>query len=523
MSKVGKWPRAVAVCALGGLIAAGVNVSAAGPAKAAAVCKGGVDSDFNGDQARDTVIADPEATVSEKERAGLVRIVLGNNQGVVELSQDSPNISDSAEAGDRFGFSLAVYDANRDGCSDLAVGIPYEDIGTVQDAGFVHLLYGSPDGLGQGTVSGKGFRQGSDGWVGEHLEAGDLFGHSLAATKSSTGIEYLITGSPGEDGAGMPDIGMVVAVHGPAYTVTRFTQDSIGVWESAEAYDRFGYSLAAAGNWFTVGIPGESMDQRRGAGAISVFKASINTDGIPDPAWGSGQARTGIGDSGAETGDAYGTSLAMVACCPNSASPTTPLEALIAVGAPGEDVGDVSDAGGVQIAQVTSAGGAALHSWITQDSPDVEGIAEAGDRFGQSLVVANQDVLTQPSAKNAHLAVGAPGEDSGEDAGAPVTDVGGLALLPLIGPPGTGDVWLEAGAGVPTTPADHLLTGANLFATRGAVYLGLPYAPATDRAVHYYPWTTPRGGPFSTAPSQSWRPGGGGIPLDNKAFGAAIH
>ncbi|MEU9603210.1 integrin alpha [Streptomyces sp. NPDC048057] len=431
-------------------------------------------------------------------------------------------MSDGAEAGDRFGFSLSAYDMNRDGCGDLAVGIPYEDVGTTEDAGLVHLFYGSPAGLGMGAVDDRGLRQGADGWVGEHLEAGDLFGYSVATTTSSTDVDYLVMGSPGEDGTNMPDIGMVVAVYGRDYTVARFTQDSPGIWENAEPHDRFGYSLAAAGNWFTVGIPGESMDQRKGAGAISVFKASINTNGIPDPAWGWGQVRVGQGDSAAEAGDAYGTSVAMAACCPRTGRPPVLDDALIAVGAPGEDVGAVPDAGTVQVAQVTSGGGVTWHSWITQDSPDVAGAAEAGDRFGQSLVVTNQEPQVQPTAKTTFLAVGAPGEDAGEDVGAPATDVGGIALMPLIGPPGTGDVWLEAGAGVPAAPTDHLLTGLNLFATRSAVYLGLPHAPATDRAVHHYPWTTSKGGPFSTSPSQSWRPGEGGLPLEGTAFGATI-
>ncbi|MFI1827145.1 FG-GAP repeat protein [Streptomyces sp. NPDC020412] len=133
----GKWRRTAVCCAAAALLATGAGQYAATPAVAAATCQGGVDSDFNGDGVRDTAIADPEATVSGKERAGLVRVVLGGGKGVAELSQDTPNVSDAPEDGDRFGFSLAAYDANGDGCSDLAVGVPYEDIGTTEDAGLV--------------------------------------------------------------------------------------------------------------------------------------------------------------------------------------------------------------------------------------------------------------------------------------------------------------------------------------------------------------------------------------------------
>ncbi|MGW5675112.1 integrin alpha [Streptomyces sp. NPDC003860] len=514
----GKWRRTAVCCAAAALLAIGAGQYAATPAVAAATCQGGVDSDFNGDGVRDTAIADPEATVSGKERAGLVRVVLGGGKGVAELSQDTPNVSDAPEDGDRFGFSLAAYDANGDGCSDLAVGVPYEDIGTTEDAGLVQLLYGSPAGLLQGTPISQGLRQGADGWVGEHAEAGDLFGYSLATTVSATDVGYLVIGSPGEDAAAGPDIGMVVALYGADLKVSRFTQDSPGIWETAEPNDRFGYSIAAAGPWFTVGIPGESIDQQKGAGAISVFRASINVDGIPDPKWSGGQVRNGLGDSSAEAGDGYGTSVAMGPCCAPASALNKPASAVIAVGVPGEDVGSITDAGGVQVAQVTATGGAAWHAWITQDTPGVEGDAEPGDRFGQNVGIVQRHATLPPSDTLGRVLAGVPGEDAGRDVGAPVTDVGGVAVLPFVGPPGTGDVWLEPGDGVPATPADHVLTGLNLFATRNAFYLGLPYARSTDRAVHSYPWDVAPGG----VPTESWRPGAGGIPPANTAFGATI-
>ncbi|WP_187645659.1 FG-GAP repeat protein [Streptomyces sp. TRM49041] len=74
-------------------------------------------------------------------------------------------MSDGAEAGDQFGFSFSVYDANKDGCSDLAVGIPYEDVGTVPDAGLVHLIFGSTAGIGQGAAD-KGFQAGRGAFCG---------------------------------------------------------------------------------------------------------------------------------------------------------------------------------------------------------------------------------------------------------------------------------------------------------------------------------------------------------------------
>ncbi|MFE7129470.1 VCBS repeat-containing protein [Streptomyces sp. NPDC057638] len=473
-----------------------------------------MDSDFNGDGLRDTAIADPEATVAGKERAGLIRVILGGGKGVVEVSQSMPNILDTAEEGDQFGFSFSSYDADLDGCSDLAVGVPYEDVGDITDAGTVHLLYGSPSGIGQARDSV--FTQGATQRLGDTAEVGDLVGYSVATTTSSTSTPYLLIGTPGEDTGTVADAGMVSAVYGAAAQVAAITQDSPGVWEGSEAHDRFGFSLAAAGNWFTVGAPGESTGSVKAVGAITVFKASLNTSGIPDPAWGAFQQRRMLtSDSGAEAGDGFGTALGMAAHRPATAA--TPTDALIAIGVPGEDYGSIADTGGVQIAQVTATGEAAWHGWIQQGRAGVHGLAEPGDRFGQALAAANTSPSAVSTAATMRLAIGVPGEDTDDDTGTPLTDTGGVALMPLLGSAGAEDVWLEAGDGLPATAASHLLAGLNLFATRSALYVGLPYARSTDRAVHYYPWSTGAGG----SPAQSWRPGTGGIPAENTAFGTA--
>ena len=38
-------------------------------------------------------------------------------------------------------------DFNNDGAADLAIGVPFECVGAIQDAGAVHVLYGSAGGL----------------------------------------------------------------------------------------------------------------------------------------------------------------------------------------------------------------------------------------------------------------------------------------------------------------------------------------------------------------------------------------
>jgi hypothetical protein len=65
-------------------------------------------------------------------------------------------------------------DFNNDGFIDAAVGVPFEDIDAVADAGSVNVLYGSASGLTGGAGSQQ-FWQGAGGVPGP-AEAGDLFG-----------------------------------------------------------------------------------------------------------------------------------------------------------------------------------------------------------------------------------------------------------------------------------------------------------------------------------------------------------
>ncbi|HEX8345368.1 MAG TPA: integrin alpha, partial [Actinoplanes sp.] len=152
----------------------------------AAGCKGGTDSDFNGDGYRDTAIADPKATVNGLADAGRVSVVYGNvddlhpDGGLIDvLQQGAGGIPGGAEAGDEFGHALAVYDANKDGCSDLVVSAPFEDTGAAVDGGAAVVLFGSPSGLGKGPAT-IWYDQNAPGW-GDDNESGDWFGYSLTA------------------------------------------------------------------------------------------------------------------------------------------------------------------------------------------------------------------------------------------------------------------------------------------------------------------------------------------------------
>lgn len=484
-------------------------------AHAAATCAGGVESDFNGDGVRDTAIADPLATVSNQAEAGLIRVVLGGGKGVVTVSQDMANVSDAAEAGDRFGFSLAVYDANADGCSDLAVGLPYEDISAVRDAGLVQIIYGSPSGIGQGTPS-LGIRQGADGNMADTYESEDWVGYSVAGGTSATGVPFLVIGVPGEDSsdghAQLTDMGLAAYAYGVTPSVTSFHQNSPDVWHDPEAGNRFGAAVAATGQHFVVGTPGAVIGTADQAGGVVAFRPSLNTNNIPQPLFGIGQDSTGAGDTVAESGDGFATSLSMAPYRPSGA--TSNAESLVAVGVPNEDVGIKADAGAVQLLHIAAAGSVTETQWINQDIADVDETADASDYFGQRVAATNTSPTAVSTATTMRVAVGIPGE---ETSGAPL-DTGGVQLFPMVGAAGASDTRIEPGNGIPAAAAPRQFAGMSVGAAGAVLYVGMPYGPAAGRAVHAYAWSVASGG----APTQTWKPGEGGIPAEAASFGAVV-
>src|SRR5436309_10040561 len=69
-----------------------------------------------------------------------------------------------------------VTDFNGDGFADLAIGVPFEDVGVNSNAGAVNVLYGSSSGL---TGTGDQFWT-QDATGTDPSEAGDNFGAFVA-------------------------------------------------------------------------------------------------------------------------------------------------------------------------------------------------------------------------------------------------------------------------------------------------------------------------------------------------------
>ncbi|MFJ9703658.1 FG-GAP and VCBS repeat-containing protein [Streptomyces sp. NPDC101234] len=184
------------LAALAGLFLAATGVvTLASPEAAAATCTAGTANDFNGDGVGDVVIADPGATVNGAKKAGLVRVVLGGGKGVSEISQATTGMPAVPEAGDGFGTSYAAYDADGDGCTDLAVGTPYEDVakngGQLVDAGAIYIIHGTPTGIGAGSAI-QGYTQGEFDSAST-TEAYDWFGLATATSPSARRVRPSVT------------------------------------------------------------------------------------------------------------------------------------------------------------------------------------------------------------------------------------------------------------------------------------------------------------------------------------------
>ncbi|MEW2396887.1 VCBS repeat-containing protein [Streptomyces sp. NPDC046862] len=478
-------------------------------------CSGGTESDFNGDGIRDIAVADPLATVDGQAEAGLVRVVLGGGKGVSELSQALSGMSAEPEAGDKFGYSIAAYDADQDGCTDLAVGVPYEDLTSADesqiDAGAVYVIHGTPSGIGAGSPV--------DGYAQTTLddtaavEAGDLFGLALAAGDTSGGDAFLTIGVPGQDVGSAQDAGAIHYMRGASRATVH--EGAPGVPGVAEAHDRFGYALAATSSYIAVGSPGEAVGGKSFAGGVTLFQHAFS-DGRPTALGALDEDRDDLVSGVAEAGDRFGTALSMIPYRSSDAMDET--DALLAVGAPNEDVGDAADAGAVTVVRIEPSGAVSEANLVDRLAAGVEGEPAASAFFGQRVALADTSSEGASTASTVKLAVSVPNQQVGA-----AQYAGAVHVLPGVGAPGSGDRILTRGDGVlPDAAEARDFTGMGLWATSTDLYVGVPHsktAGASKGVVYVAPWSLIGGG---TGTVRTLKPGADGIPDEGKGFGSVI-
>jgi hypothetical protein len=282
---------------------------------------------FDATAGDDLAIGAPRADVTVGSTvlkdAGKVSILYGLDTSHIATFVQPGTSGDAApEALDRFGGRLtAAYLNETDAYKDLAIGVPFEDVGARANAGTVLLFLMKSDGSGIDATTATQLSLDTVGVPGDPV-AGDRFGSDVTVGDlGGSGLfRDIAVGVPGRDLPNKTDAGAVAVIYrsqnaigDPTTPHQLWTQDSTGVSDVAETGDRFGEALfAGAFNGelrfdLAIGVPFEDLGPSTNAGIVHLLygaAAGLSTTG--QQVW--YQDRTGVADT-VQTGDRFGSSL----------------------------------------------------------------------------------------------------------------------------------------------------------------------------------------------------------------------
>ncbi|MFF1694677.1 FG-GAP-like repeat-containing protein [Streptomyces sp. NPDC058257] len=421
---------AVAVTALATPLAIALT---SGSAAAAPTAASKPVTDFNHDGYADLAISAPGGAVDGVAGAGYVSIVYGSASGAdtahaKQINRTTAGVPGDPEENGSFGGSTEAADLDGDGYTDLTVSNDKTDA----------VLWGSANGLTQASELQGGYT--------DQVKAGDFNGDGKAdlVTNNQSTMEvrygpFTRDGKPastssvqnGDDGPQELMVGDVTG-DGADDLVTGHAmeemQHSSRLWKGSK--DGLSKTSTETKKFTTNGVIADvdkdgygdlvarevdevSETQVYDAGAVRVIygsksgfssrtaKIDQDTAGVPG-------ASEAAEINGPEWGDQFGASL-------TAGDVTGDGYPDIAVGVPGENLGDAADTGAIVLLKggangLTGSGAQAFN----QGTAGVPGVSEKGDNFGESvqLTDVNKDGL-------ADLTVGVPQEDgTTKDSGA---------------------------------------------------------------------------------------------------------
>ena len=249
--------------------------------------------DFDGDGHPDLAVGVPdEDLVVQDDDAGAINVLYG---GLGGLSASPVLLEDieceGPEDGDHYGFALRAGDFDKDGADDVAVGIPFEDIGMTVDAGAVDIRYGI---LAGGFEDGDCFHL-DDPAFPTSAETNDRFGYDLAEGNfDAKGPTDLAIGAPRKDILGTPDAGAVLVLFASGTQGLQRTGFQAVFDCSIEPFDYFGQQLSSGnygappggtslGDDLVIGAPSQDVGAVINAGSIQVRYGGIGGDGKLGP------------------------------------------------------------------------------------------------------------------------------------------------------------------------------------------------------------------------------------------------
>ncbi|MCP3974973.1 MAG: hypothetical protein GY720_10830 [bacterium] len=417
----------------------------------AAVATGGSHQcDFDGDGFDDAAIGVSREDVGAALQAGAVNVIYGLAEKLASTgnqlwTQDSAGVAGAAEDGDLFGLSIECGDFNGDGYADLVVGSPGEAVGTTEQAGALHLLFGSASGLVSGASQ---FLHRDVAGVAGRARFGDRWAWALAAGDfNGDGRDDLAVGAYGDDVGGISNAGSVQVFHGSGGGLST-SDDKIwhrgtsGVKGDLRQSALFGRSLATGdfdGNGYddlAIGARDDTVDGLYAAGSVSVlYGASTGLQKAGDDLLHRNTA--GIGGS-PQVSDRFGHALAAGDFNADGYDE-------LAIGVPFDDFGGAVDSGSVHVLRggpdgLKTGGDKIWH----RDTDGIRGTARDDDGFGWSLATGRFD-----DGGHYDLAIGTYLDDVGG-----VADTGSVHVIYGSGSglAGTGDqIWHQDRKGIKGT------------------------------------------------------------------------